>query len=75
MLTKLRRKVAKHKFLFIIDDDVNFAGETGLEVHDSRGGRNLGTWIESEESLAFLVRRGATAWLESEFNFAPSRKE
>ena len=62
---RLRKQIERHEFLFIIDDE---ADVPGFAVHDGRGGRNLGTWIDSEESLAYLIEHGAEAWLESEHN-------
>lgn len=61
----LRKQIERHKFLFI-DDETSDAN--GFAVHDRRGGRNFGTWIDSVESLEFLVKHGAEAWLESKFN-------
>ena len=62
----LRKQICRHRFLFIIDECSN---EDGFAVHDGREGRNLGTWITSAESLGFLVKHGAEAWLESTFNW------
>jgi hypothetical protein len=68
---RLRRLIGQHDFLWIESD---YSGEPesteGFGVHDRRLdiGRNLGTWIDSEESLAYLVRHGAEAWCESRFN-------
>ena len=68
-LQELRRQIERHRFLFILDDASN---ERGFAVHDRRGGRNLGTWIDSAESLRFLVKRGAEAWLNSPHNGMPA---
>jgi|GEM_PF-3673639 len=66
-LNALRKQIEQHDFLWIIDEA---SSEKGFAVHDRRPdiGRNLGTWIDSEESLAYLVRHGAEAWCESRFN-------
>jgi hypothetical protein len=66
-LNTLRHAIAQHEFLWINDEDGS--GE-GLSVHDRRPeiGRNLGTWISSAESLDYLVRHGAEAWCQSQFN-------
>ena len=64
-LKTLRRQIERYRFLFIIDEVSN---ETGFAVFDRRGGRNLGTWIESADSLRYLVKHGAEAWLESAHN-------
>src|SRR6188508_530709 len=64
-LKTLRRQIERHRFLFIVDE---VSTETGFAVFDRRGGRNLGTWIESADSLRYLVKHGAEAWLESAHN-------
>jgi hypothetical protein len=68
-LQKLRAAIGRHAFLFIIDEAPN---ELGFAVHDRRGGRNLGTWIDSAESLRYLVKHGAEAWLNSPHNGMPA---
>jgi len=67
VLTDLGREIERHNFLWIVDE---VKSEKGFAVHDRRPviGRNLGTWIDSEESLAYLVRHGAEAWCASRFN-------
>jgi hypothetical protein len=71
-LNALRREIKRHEFLWIIDEA---SSDKGLAVHDRRPdiGRNLGTWIVSQESLAYLVRYGAEAWLESPHNGMPPK--
>lgn len=64
-LKLLRRQIERHRFLFIVDE---VSTETGFAVFDRRGGRNLGTWIESADSLRYLVKHGAEAWLVSVHN-------
>ncbi len=61
----LRTQIGRHQFLFIVEDASN---EQSLAVHDRREGRNLGTSIDSAESLDYLVEHGAEAWLNSRFN-------
>lgn len=61
----LRTQIGRYKFLFIIEDA---SSEQCLAVHDRREGRNLGTAIDSQPSLDYLVERGAEAWLNSHFN-------
>ena len=68
-LRELRKLIERHRFLFILDDVPN---DVGFAVHDRRGGRNLGTWIDSAESLRFLVKHGAEAWLNSPHNGMPA---
>ena len=61
----LRRQIERHRFLFIVDE---VSTEAGFAVFDRRGGHNLGTWIESADSLRYLVKHGAEAWLVSAHN-------
>ena len=68
-LNALRKLIERHDFLFVVDDA---SSDGGFAVHDGRGGRNLGTWIDSAESLRFLVKRGAEAWLNSPHNGMPA---
>lgn len=63
-IRSLRREIAKHDFLWIIEDA---STTTSLAVVDSRDG-NAGTSIDTLESLRFLIEHGADAWLESAFN-------
>ena len=67
ILNVLRKLIEQHEFLWIIDECSN---NDGLAVHDRRPdiGDNLGTWIASEDSLAYLIRYGAEAWCYSRFN-------
>jgi hypothetical protein len=66
-LNGLRREIERHDFLWIVED---IESDAGLAVHDRRPdiGNNHGTWIDGQESLAYLVRHGADAWCESQFN-------
>ena len=64
-MKSLRTKIERHRFLFIIDEVSN---DTGFAVFDRRGGHNLGAWIDSADSLRYLVKHGANAWLVSAHN-------
>jgi len=65
----LRTAIRRHAFLMIEEEA---SSERGFAVHDRRGGQNLGTWIDSAESLRFLVEHGAETWLESPHNGMPT---
>lgn len=70
-LQALRREIERHEFLWINDEvwtNTNAGPHCGFAVHDRRLGKNTGAWINSLESLAYLVRHGAEAWCESQFN-------
>lgn len=64
MTPSLRQRIANHPYLWIVEDA---STENSLAVHDSRY-YNLGTSIDNDESLDYLIRHGAEKWLESKHN-------
>ena len=61
----LRQQIERHRYLWINDEA---SGDSGFAVHDRRDGLNFGMWIANADSLKFLVKHGAEAWLESAHN-------
>lgn len=67
-LSQILRRIEEHDFLFVDEETGDSMRRFGVSVFDKRDGVNLGTVIQSMDSLDYLIKHGAERWLESPFN-------